>query len=187
MQNIGAFPLRKTDDINLKGDVFPCFNWRIIMNYQWISPNLEMFFPPVSCHILAKRLMSGGLTMEWPGSAEGAAAVRAVSSHRSTTAAGGHPMVSPPEEKVKNHMVMAGAIFWTQSVLGVVFFPAGFGSRRILRKKHVEQLWEPLWIHMADQNSLAFLQRPTMMPSHSWQILHTQKTINVYSSTSYPT
>jgi len=91
------------------------------MNYQWISPNLEMFFPPVSCHILAKRLMSGGLTMEWPGSAEGAAAVRAVSSHRSTTAAGGHPMVSPPEEKVKNHMVMAGAIFWTQSVLGVFF------------------------------------------------------------------
>ena len=60
--------------------------------------------------------------MEWPGSAEGAAAVRAVSSHRSTTAAGGHPMVSPPEEKVKNHMVMAGAIFWTQSVLGVFFF-----------------------------------------------------------------
>lgn len=91
------------------------------MNYQWISPNLEMFFPPVSCHILAKRVMSGGLTMEWPGSAEGAAAVRAVSSHRSTRAAGGHPMVSPPEEKVKNHMVMAGAIFWTQSVLGVFF------------------------------------------------------------------
>ena len=186
MQNIGAFPLRKTDDINLKGDVFPCFNWRIIMNYQWISPNLEMFFPPVSCHILAKRLMSGGLTMEWPGSAEGAAAVRAVSSHRSTTAAGGHPMVSPPEEKVKNHMVMAGAIFWTQSVLGV-FFSCRLWFQKNFEKKTCWTTLRTTLNHMADQNSLAFLQRPTMMPSHSWQILHTQKTINVYSSTSYST
>ena len=131
----------------------------------------SMFGPPVSCHILAKRLMSGGLAMEWPGSAEGAAPVRAVPpiSSRSTRATGGHPMVSPPET---SHG--AGVACWTQSVLVVIFvfiwsmycfflcwfcLPTfGWSSGQMwlnipymehmgfcrLWFKHVEELWEPL-------------------------------------------
>lgn len=164
---------------------FPCFNWRIILNYQWISPNLAMFSHLWAATSWLRDWCPAG--WQW----NGPVALKVLQPSGPSAAIGApRPQGDTPWCP---HLKKRWKITWWWQVqfFGLNLFWVCFFLQALVPEEFWEKTcWTTLRTtlnHMADQNSLAFLQRPTMMPSHSWQILHTQKTSNVYSSTSYST
>ena len=112
---------------------FPCFNWRIILNYQWISPNLAMF-----SHLWA----ATSWLRDWCPSGwqwNGPVALKVLQPSGPSAAIGApRPQGDTPWCP---HLKKRWKITWWWQVqffglnlFWVCFFPAGFGSRRILRK-----------------------------------------------------